>query len=65
MPERPFTDNEVRTLRGMMDEYEFARRRHLLASQRWRKGRILLVTIGAGTLLFLNLVTVVRLFLGH
>lgn len=40
VPEPRLTEHELRMLRGMMDEYEFARQRKLLATQRWRSNRV-------------------------
>lgn len=49
----------------MIDEYEYARRRQLLLSQRWRSGRLAIATLGGLMLLILNLITVVNLLTGR
>ena len=53
MPERPLSDDELRKLRGMMDEYTFAERRRLLWSQRFRSGRLVLLTV-LGVILYMT-----------
>ena len=54
-----FTQEEMRVLRGMMDEYEYARRRRLLASQRWKTGRVTLIALLAVTLYALQIVVAI------
>lgn len=60
-----FTREEMRILRGMMDEYEYARRRQLLASQRFKTGRIWTLSILGVTLYALQIVVAVVAIRGH
>ena len=39
-------------MRGMIDEYEYSRRRRLLMSQRWKAGRVAVLT-ALGVILYL------------
>lgn len=60
-----FTREELRILRGMMDEYEYARRRQLLASQRWKTWRVWTLAILGFTLYVIQIAVAVIAFRGH
>jgi len=64
-PERQFSREEIRVLRGMIDEYEYARRRRLLASQRFKSGRLVLLSVLGVTLYGLQIVVAIVAIRGH
>jgi len=64
-PERQFSREEMRVLRGMIDEYEYARRRRLLASQRFKSGRLVLLSVLGVTLYGLQIVVAIVAIRGH
>ena len=61
----PFTEDELAVLRGMIDEYEYARKRRLLASQRFKSGRLVLLSILGVTLYALQIVVAIVAIRGH
>jgi hypothetical protein len=60
-----FTPQEMRILRGMMDEYEYARRRRLLASQRFKSSRLVVLSVLGVTLYALQIVVAIVAIRGH
>lgn len=59
MPEEPLTDAELRIVRGMIEEYDFAHKRNLLWSQRWKAGRVIALTILGIMLYMLQIVVAI------
>lgn len=66
MPEPPLREQEIRVLRGMMDEYTYGQARHRLFTQWWKDTGKLLAILGGFALLVLNVVQIVlALMQGH
>lgn len=65
MAEPELTELERRIVRGMIEEYEYARRRNLLWSQRWKTWRVIMLTLLGLTLYLLQIVVAIIAIRGH
>lgn len=59
--EPPLTDRELRIVRGMLDEYSYAQKRHAFWSRTLGTSRLLVTTVAAVTVIVLNAVTLALL----